>query len=116
MERIVPESYFLSLAALDGIRDPSDFMSLATSVMEGMNETVTTLYVNQPLPHRRLWNCKILALGCKDNPVTDAFELSKLFLAASCTVILTCTHARNLKVLMTSRMSVRVLPALEKSV
>ena len=72
------------MAALDEIGDPSDFMSLATSIIEGVNETDTILRVNQPLPHQRLWNCKIVALGCKENPVTDFFELSKLFPAASC--------------------------------
>ena len=71
---IEPASYSLSLTSIDGIKELFN-ISLATSFTQDMNKII--LSVNQPLPHRRLWNYQILALGCVEHPITNSLRLSK---------------------------------------
>ena len=74
-----PDSYSLSLSSIDGIKDPPNIELFTAGSIRG---TITvTLHVNQPLPRRRLWNYRVLALGCNEHPLTNLLELSKYNIA-----------------------------------
>ena len=75
VDGIDPTSYSLILSSIDGIEGPPSNTSLATSFTRGPN--TVTLKVSGPLPRRRLWNYRILALGCQEHPISDLQELSK---------------------------------------
>ena len=67
----IPPSYSLSLQSLDGLEDMDHVETTAT-----IEPSVLTLEVVSGLPFRRLWNCTVLAYGCKQNDVLNK-ELSE---------------------------------------
>ena len=75
VDGIEPTSYSLILSSIDGIEEPPSNTSIATNFTRG--PSTVTLNVSQPLPRRRLWNYQILALGCREHPISDLQELSK---------------------------------------
>lgn len=46
-----------------------------------------TVHVSQPLPRRRLWRYQVLALGCREHPLTNLLELSKSSLPLKLAII-----------------------------
>lgn len=76
----LPSAYTLLLSSLDGLQDKDSVETNTTSI----TDELIILDVVPSLPIRRLWNCTILAYGCRTHSIVNDFELSELNHAFTC--------------------------------
>ena len=69
--QIYTDSVALSLSSLD--HKESD---RAIETHSNLTMYESSMIIQVLLPYRRLWNCTILAYGCKEHPIIEAIQIS----------------------------------------
>ena len=70
----VPSFYVIVLESLDGHGS-----NLVVNVTVHRNQETISVFLEDELPSKSLWNASVLANGCETNTHTTVTELSKLY-------------------------------------